>query len=329
VNGFDYQTTQLIRIHNKKYPIAPDARAPAPVSSLSRNTHSALIPTGSGFRFAASSSQGRTSGSQSDHDGGDSDLHRDAHYNLDGYNSQGNEGDYDMDGGRPQYEERGQQSDDSMGEDEVRFERVRANLGGAVTRQSHPDSDSETEDSADIIPRAFGETSAVRLAYLQAVQGNVYDGITVKAADNMLNHSLNMLSAAGALPKIPKPVCTVKSARRRLGLDPDQYITQNPICTVCWKIYTLEAIKSMSNPRCTVLRCKGTVYHDKMDADGNTKRVPAKILPTVSLIQELRKMFMRPGFAASLRDSRQEPVDPNDDPEFPMEDVHHGSMWHS
>jgi hypothetical protein len=94
----------------------------------------------------------------------------------------------------------------------VQFECVRANLGGAVTRQSHPDSDGKTEDSADIIPCTFGETSVVCLAYLQAVQGNIYDGITVKAADTMLNHSLNMFSAAGALPKIPKPVCTIVRA---------------------------------------------------------------------------------------------------------------------
>ena len=185
------------------------------------------------------------------------------------------------------------------------------------------------EELLSLKPKAFGESSAVRMAYLQAVQGNVYDGLTVKAADKCLNNSLNMLSAVNALPTHPKPVRTVKSARRRLGLDPDQYITQNAICTICWKIYPQDVLNTMPTPRCSVLRCKGIVWQDKKDADGISKRVPAKILPTVSLITELRKMFLRPGFAESLRDNRGDPVNPNVDPDFPMEDIHHGMIWHS
>jgi hypothetical protein len=65
-----------------------------------------------------------------------------------------------------------------------------------------------------------------------------------------------------------------------------------------------------------------------MDVDGKSKRVPAKIPPTFSLIQELHKMFMQPGFAKSLRDSRLDPSELNDDPDSQMEDIYHGSIWH-
>ena len=166
------------------------------------------------------------------------------------------------------------------------------------------------------------------MAYLQAVQGNIYDdGLTVKASDKSLNDSLNMLAAVDALPTHPKPVQTVKSVQQCLCLNP-QYITQNTICTICWKVYTADEIKTMNAPRCLVLHCKGIVYDDKKDVDGKIKWVPAKVLPMVSLIVELRKLLMHPGFAESLWDSGEDPINPNDDPDFPMEDIHHGLMWH-
>ena len=189
------------------------------------------------------------------------------------------------------------------------------------------DGDSDDED-VSIIPKAFNESSAVRMAYLQAVHGNVFDGLTVKAADRALDGSLNMLAAAGVLPSHPKPVRTVKSAHCRLGLDPDQYIVQNPVCTICWKIHGMDVIKTMRNASCMVLWCKGIIFYEKTNADGIIKWVPAKILPRVSLIRELRKMLMRPGFAESLRDSRNDRSNLNDDANFPMEDIYHGSIWH-
>jgi hypothetical protein len=193
-----------------------------------------------------------------------------------------------------------------------------------------PDAGDDTDgDEVSPMLRAFLELSCVRMAYLLAVQGNIYAKLTVKSADKILDNSLNMLAAAGALPQHPKAIRTIKSARRRLGLDPDQFITQHPICTVCWKRYSMQQINSMNAPTCTVLRCKGLVYCEKQDTDGKIKRVVSKRLPVVSLITELRKMFMHPGFATSIRDSRQDQPNWNDDPDFPMEDIYHGMMWHS
>ena len=90
------------------------------------------------------------------------------------------------------------------------------------------------------------------MAYLQAIQGNVY-GLTVKAADKMLNSLLNMLSAASALSKHPKLVHTVKSARHQLGLDIDHRIITHPICHICWKIYLMRKLSAMTGPNSLVL----------------------------------------------------------------------------
>ncbi|KAG2144482.1 hypothetical protein DEU56DRAFT_789801 [Suillus clintonianus] len=39
-------------------------------------------------------------------------------------------------------------------------------------------------------------------------------------------------------------------------------------------------------------------------------------------------MFMRPGFAQLIRDSRQDQPGQNTDEDFVMTDIHHGTQWH-
>ncbi|KAG1734770.1 hypothetical protein EDD22DRAFT_852445 [Suillus occidentalis] len=51
-------------------------------------------------------------------------------------------------------------------------------------------------------------------------------------------------------------------------------------------------------------------------------------MPHVSLIGSLRRMFMRPGFAKSIRDSRHDQPRRNDDEDFVMTDMHDGTLWH-
>jgi hypothetical protein len=54
-----------------------------------------------------------------------------------------------------------------------------------VTNGTLLDADDANEESDEelmhIIPKAFQETSSVRMAYLQAVHGNIYGGMTVKS----------------------------------------------------------------------------------------------------------------------------------------------------
>jgi hypothetical protein len=85
---------------------------------------------------------------------------------------------------------------------------------------------------------ALGEKSYIRMAYLQAVMGNVFDSLSWDRATKQLNGTLDVLAMAQSLPTNPRPVRTLISARCRLGLDPDQWIIQYALCSICWKHHT-------------------------------------------------------------------------------------------
>ncbi|KAF8579474.1 hypothetical protein K439DRAFT_1620515 [Ramaria rubella] len=109
-------------------------------------------------------------------------------------------------------------------------------------------------------PPAFSETRHIWLAYLQAVIANAFSRCTVLDASQQLTDSLDLLELVNTLPTVPKPATTLGTARAQLGLDVDTDIEQYPICTECFKHYTMEKIKNMSRPNCTEKKCKGIVY---------------------------------------------------------------------
>lgn len=191
-----------------------------------------------------------------------------------------------------------------------------------------PDEDQAQADRPHLVPAAFNEAPAVRMAYLTAVMANVYGHLTIEQATNQLNSTLDSLAVAGVLPLIPRPVRTLISARRRLGLDPDQWITQYCICTECWKHYSPAELELLDSPLCMALPgCTGKLYTDSWDSRKNRIRTATKIHPQTSVISTLRRMMMRPGFARSLRDNRDRPAGLNGDEDFVMTDIHDGDAW--
>ncbi|KAG0702799.1 hypothetical protein DFH29DRAFT_1068931 [Suillus ampliporus] len=66
----------------------------------------------------------------------------------------------------------------------------------------------------------------------------------------------------------------------------------------------------------------------RRDAKGRLVRTAVKINPQTSLIGSLQRMLMRPGFARSIRDSRNDIPRQNDDKNFVMTDIHDGTLWH-
>ncbi|KAG2346616.1 hypothetical protein BDR05DRAFT_974579 [Suillus weaverae] len=188
--------------------------------------------------------------------------------------------------------------------------------------------DYDQEDQPSLVPRAFQERPGVHLAYLNAVVGNVFGNHTVQAAMESLNNQLNCMLVEGILPEHPRPVRHLLSAKCRLGIDPDQWITQYTICSECWKHYTPVQLRELLSPSCTVPDCSGLLYDEHVDAKGKIVWTAKKIMPHVSLIGSLRRMFMRPGFAKSIRDSRHDQPRRNDDEDFVMTDMHDGTLWH-
>lgn len=155
-----------------------------------------------------------------------------------------------------------------------------------------PGSDQDQEDRPSLIPRAFQERPGVRLAYLNTVIGNVFGKQSIQAAMDALNNQLNCMLLEGVLPEHPCPVRHLLSAKRRLGIDADQWITQYVICPECWKHFTPAQVKELPSPECTVPDCEGVLYDEHTDAKGKRVRTSKKIMPHVSLIGSLRQMFM-------------------------------------
>ncbi|KAF5384761.1 hypothetical protein D9615_001059 [Tricholomella constricta] len=190
-----------------------------------------------------------------------------------------------------------------------------------------PGSDTDEVDRPPVVPPAFAEEPCVRLAYLAAVISNVYDHLSVLQATNGLNATLNSLLIAGKLPEFPRPVRTLESAKRRLGIDPDQHITQYTVCPKCWKHHTPKQMDMLPSPACATRDCTGILYELYTDSHGLRKRRPFKVVPHMSIIQTLRRFFMRPGFAASIRDSRNARPRNFDDEDFVMKDMHDAEGW--
>ena len=192
-----------------------------------------------------------------------------------------------------------------------------------------PGADQAQEDRPSLIPPAFREVPAVQMAYLTAVMANVYGHLTVTQATNQLNNTLDSLAVAGVLPDFLRPVHTLVSAKRRLGIDPDQWTTQYCICSECWKHYTPKELEDLDSPLCTAIPgCTGVLYKDTLDSKKKRIRTPTKIHPQTSIIGSLHQMMMRPGFVKSLRDNRAHQPGRNDDDDFVMTDMPDGDAWH-
>jgi hypothetical protein len=192
-----------------------------------------------------------------------------------------------------------------------------------------PGADHDQEDQPATVPRAFLESPSVRMAYLQAVISNVKGKLLIPLATDQLNATLDALLVAGVLPDFPRPVRHLSGAKRRLGIDPDQWITLYAVCPVCWKHQSPAELKALNSPLCSEPGCDGIYYSEHYNSKGKQIRTAIKINPQTSLIGTLRRMLMRPGFAAKIRDNRQDHPGRNDDDDFVMRDMYDGANWHA
>jgi len=142
--------------------------------------------------------------------------------------------------------------------------------------------DVDQEDKPSFVPPAFAEESCVHMAYLQVVVGKIYNHLTIQQATDNLNGTLDTLLAAGVLPVYPRPVRTLKSAKRKLGIDADQWITQYAICLKCWKHHAPKEMDELPSALCTVPNCDGIIFDEYQDGKGHKKRKPHKINPQTS-----------------------------------------------
>lgn len=152
-------------------------------------------------------------------------------------------------------------------------------------------------------PSSCQEQPHIRLAYLSAIATQVLYNAPQAAAEFSLNSMLDGYRLAGNLPARPKPVTTLPSVRRRLGIDIESYITQRPMCSECYFIYTFDEIKSSGTPACTQVGCNGVFW--KTPPDNQSLRTPVCVAAYCSVLASLRRLFMRPDFLASLDAGRR------------------------
>ncbi|CDO69482.1 hypothetical protein BN946_scf184662.g2 [Trametes cinnabarina] len=148
-------------------------------------------------------------------------------------------------------------------------------------------------ESQDLVP-AFRELPAIRLLYLQVVLANVFGSATVSKSEQWLCDGLNLLalSMPDGLPTHPKPARSLITVKKRLDLDIDNFITQEPICTVWFKDYSRDDIAAAASSSCKVSKCPRIFYRVKHDANKMEWRIAAKLSSYVSLKKTLQHLLL-------------------------------------
>lgn len=146
---------------------------------------------------------------------------------------------------------------------------------------------------------ALKEHPTVRSAYLQAIVGNSFKRMTEDTTEWMLQGTLNLLKSFNLpRPLDPKPPTTLKTVKRRLRIDPDEFIVVQPPCDVCYRPYSADEITNLPTKPRTAMdqnhpqkHCNGLVYrvetHCKKGVISEA-RVPVKTFPYSAPIPKIR-----------------------------------------
>ncbi|KAI0631156.1 hypothetical protein C8Q77DRAFT_1062169 [Trametes polyzona] len=182
-------------------------------------------------------------------------------------------------------------------------------------------------ESREFVP-AFQERADIRLLYLQVVLANVFGSATVDESEQRLRDGLDLLALSSeGLPTRPKPAETLATAKKRLGLNVDDYLYRRAICSECFKPYRAEDIANATSPACVVKKCPGVFYRMKHNVDGKERRMPAKAHTYVSLMKTLQRFFLRPDFIRTFTlPSTKLGAPPLSDQDY-MHDFHDGAAF--
>lgn len=169
-------------------------------------------------------------------------------------------------------------------------------------------------------PTYINEHPSIRLTYLKTARLNIIHGLSVKASSMDLGISLESLWLTGLEPPLrPKPAKTLATVRERLGLEVDNFLKQQPVCSECYQWFSLEEIASAEVNKCYRSGCTGLFWRIQ---DG--ERHPVKCIVYTRLAATLRRLFIRPDFVEALALRRQAHAEHTDGV---LHDVCCGSAW--
>ncbi|OJT11592.1 hypothetical protein TRAPUB_11901 [Trametes pubescens] len=198
------------------------------------------------------------------------------------------------------------------------------------------------------LPSALEEDPLIRRAYVQAFISHAFHGSTHSAIEHMLKSEKSNLTSLSLrmgydFPGLAQMAITLRTVERRLGVDPNQYITHFFLCTKCWKRHHSSDLYELPGSGCTEPNCDGLLYSTKILAGGKCPRRPLKPFPTSSLEHNVQRILMRPGKVNELNAWREGEYDEpgvkpplnqddwlgSDNPDFRMFDIYDGWGWNA
>ncbi|KAI0314174.1 hypothetical protein OF83DRAFT_1085830 [Amylostereum chailletii] len=174
------------------------------------------------------------------------------------------------------------------------------------TREALFSSDDDLDICGDILgdgdarAPAFHEDPLIRNAYISAFIMSAFHHITEAAVKEYLDSVRESLISTQrrtglVIPGLSSMARTLRTALKRLRLDPDEYIVYYFICDICWFCHHPSELSILENSGCTREDCPGRLFTSKTMADGRVKRTPVKIVPISPPERIIQHYLLRPG----------------------------------
>ncbi|KDN33733.1 hypothetical protein RSAG8_13176, partial [Rhizoctonia solani AG-8 WAC10335] len=159
--------------------------------------------------------------------------------------------------------------------------------------------DSDESESDYQFSHVYADPPALRLAYLNALSDHIVRKHPVRDVEISLRNTISCLRLIpNGLPLDVKPLTTLKSVRHHLGLDTSRLLLRVPVCSKCYKRYTMEDVSSAVPPaiKANALPRAPGVFYDVSDGSAwKSARIG------------LRRVFRRDGTVSD------EPITPGSD----------------
>lgn len=163
----------------------------------------------------------------------------------------------------------------------------------------------EPSSSSGEPPSALQEDPLIRRAYVQAFIAASFHGGSHDLIEHMLKSERSNLQTLSDrldydFPGLGNMAVTLRTVERRLGVDPDQFITYYFHCDSCWVRHHSSELYELRRPACLEDGCGGVLYTTKKLSNGKESRKPTKPLPTSSLERNIQRILLRPGKVAEF-----------------------------
>ncbi|EUC53934.1 transposase family Tnp2 protein, partial [Rhizoctonia solani AG-3 Rhs1AP] len=172
---------------------------------------------------------------------------------------------------------------------------------------------------------AFMEHPDLRNFYIRTFILSAFKGVTEDAiAEILLSYKAALLAqdSRGELsPELSQGLVqfplTLRSLRRRLGMNVDRFIRIYALCPSCGTRYSMEEIDNMAGPECPKEwddePCNVGLYTESILYGGVRKRSPCKSYPSIPLPGALERFLLRPGAFEGTQSWRRQ-GHPEDEP---------------